>query len=85
MDEIDKIFKKYKKAQFIWAQEEPENMGAWSFILRNFRDKNPQVIATPASGSPAPGSHITFENIQNNVINSVFQCKDKPKKRPVTV
>jgi len=85
-EKIDAIFAKYSKAkEFIWAQEEPENMGAWTYILKNLRDKNPQVIATPASGSPAPGSHKKFEIIQNDVICNVFQVKGKPKNRPVTV
>ena len=25
---------RYKNAEFVWAQEEPENMGAWSFVDR---------------------------------------------------
>lgn len=85
-EKIDAIFNKYAKAkEFVWAQEEPENMGAWTFILKNFRERNPQVIATPASGSPAPGSHKKFEIIQNEVINKVFHTHGKPKSRPVTV
>lgn len=84
MDQINVLFDKYKKAEFIWAQEEPENMGAWGYILRNFRDRNPQVIAPPASGAPAPGSHRTFEILQNTVINKVFKVHDEAKHRPVT-
>ena len=73
MDQINAIFDKYAKAEFVWAQEEPENMGAWSYILRNFRDRNPQVIAAPASGAPAPGSHKKFDINQNAIINAVFR------------
>lgn len=55
MDQLDAVFEKYSNAkEFIWAQEEPENMGAWSYILRNLRDRNPQVISPVASGAPAP-------------------------------
>lgn len=55
MDRLDAVFRKYSNAkEFIWAQEEPENMGAWSYILRNLRDRNPQVISPVASGAPAP-------------------------------
>ena len=35
---IDAVLKKYNKAKdYIWVQEEPENMGAWSFISQNFK------------------------------------------------
>ena len=84
-DKIEEIFAKYKnRKQLLWVQEEPENMGAWTFILRNFRDTGIQVIAAVASGTPAPGSHKMFEKNQNNVINRVFDRDDAPVKRPVT-
>lgn len=84
-DAINAIFAKYaSKKQLIWAQEEPENMGSWAYILRNFRDTGIQVIAPVASGSPAPGSHKMFERNQNQVLNQVFDCNDEPAKRPVT-
>ena len=84
-DAIEKIFAKYSNAKsIIWAQEEPENMGAWSYILRNFRDTGIQVIAPVPSGAPAPGSHKMFEKNQNAVINRVFDRDDAPAKRPVT-
>jgi len=84
-EKINSIFDKYKnKKELIWAQEEPENMGGWSFILRNFRDTNIQLISPVASGTPAPGSHKMFEKNQTKIINSVFQCNDEPAKKPVT-
>ncbi len=85
MDKIEEIFAKYSnRKDLIWAQEEPENMGAWSFILRNFRDTGIQVISPVASGTPAPGSHKMFEKNQTGVINKVFKCNDVPSNRPVT-
>jgi len=27
--QLAKLAKKYKKAKFVWTQEEPKNMGAW--------------------------------------------------------
>ena len=84
-NKIDEIFAKYgKRKQLLWVQEEPENMGAWGYILRNFRDTGIQVIAAVPSGSPAPGSHKMFEKNQNSVINRVFDRNDAPTKRPVT-
>lgn len=84
-DAIEAIFSKYEnRKELVWAQEEPENMGAWSYILRNFRDTGIQVVAPVPSGAPAPGSHKMFEKNQNAVINRVFDRDDAPAKRPVT-
>ncbi len=84
-EKIDEILAKYSsRKQIIWAQEEPENMGAWAYILRNMRNTGIDVIAPVASGSPAPGSHKMFERNQNNVLNQVFDCDDAPAPRPVT-
>ncbi|WP_326983777.1 2-oxoglutarate dehydrogenase E1 component [Chryseobacterium sp. MYb264] len=85
VDAIDAIFEKYSsRKELVWAQEEPENMGAWSYILRNFRETGINVIAPVPSGAPAPGSHKMFEKNQNAVINRVFDTNDAPVKRPVT-
>ena len=85
-DGISAILDKYKnRTSFVWAQEEPENMGAWSFILRNFRDTNIEVISPVASATPAPGSHKMFERIQCGIMNRVFGTEDMPEARPVTV
>ncbi len=55
--QLDAIKAKYKKAEFIWVQEEPENMGAWPFICRTFRKSNFdfEVISRKPSSSPATG------------------------------
>ncbi|MBU8881712.1 2-oxoglutarate dehydrogenase E1 component [Kaistella sp. DKR-2] len=85
VDKIEEILTKYSnRKELLWVQEEPENMGAWGYILRNFRNTGIQVISPVPSGSPAPGSHKMFERNQNNVINRVFDRDDAPAKRPVT-
>lgn len=84
MDTIQQICDKYKnRKEFVWAQEEPENMGAWSFILRNFRNEDIQVIAPVVSGSPAPGSHKMFEKNQKSVIERVFNLQMVIKNQPI--
>jgi 2-oxoglutarate dehydrogenase E1 component len=37
------ILKRYKKAEFIWCQEEPKNMGAWNTV-RNYIDRTLDMI-----------------------------------------
>jgi 2-oxoglutarate dehydrogenase E1 component len=68
------ILKKYSKAtSHIWAQEEPENMGAWSYVLRVFREVNLKVISRRESASPATGSHQTHEKEQKGIVDAVFE------------
>ena len=84
-DQLAGIMEKYSgKKEIIWAQEEPENRGAGTYIERKFRDTGIQVVAPVASGAPAPGSHKMFERNQTAVINKVFDCDDEPESRPVT-
>ncbi len=71
--ELAKIVKKYgAKAQYIWVQEEPENMGAWSYIYMHYRLTSLSVIARAASGSPASGSKEVFEKRQKTIFDHVF-------------
>ena len=71
--QLSAIFKKYNKSEsFVWVQEEPENMGAWSFILRTVKEVRMDVICRKPSGSPASGSHKTFEKRQNYIIDKAL-------------
>ena len=68
------------------VKEEPENMGAWTYMLRNFRNQNIQVISPVSSGTPAPGTHKKFDKNQKGVINGVFGiiAEDAKLIKPVT-
>lgn len=47
---------KYPKAKVFWVQEEPENMGYWSFVIREFGWKPFEgLVARKKSASPATG------------------------------
>jgi 2-oxoglutarate dehydrogenase E1 component len=56
--QMQKIKDKYRMArEFIWVQEEPENMGAWPYLCRKFRNNemNLGVIARKETSSTATG------------------------------
>ena len=55
--QIEEVISKYKSVEnIIWAQEEPENMGAWTYMAMNLRHMNLQCVALPASAAPAAGA-----------------------------
>ena len=57
----------------IWVQEEPENMGYWSFILREFPEIGlGKVIARKASASPATGYMKIHAKEQAELIEQAF-------------
>ena len=59
--------------EFVWAQEEPENMGAWPYMLQRF-DVVPLTNASLRYYSvPAAGSSARFKKRHQEVINKVFQ------------
>lgn len=72
--QLEQIVSKYKKAKkWLWVQEEPLNMGAWSYLNTLETDVRFNVIARPASASPATGSHHAHEREQKELIEKVFR------------
>ena len=76
--QLDKIKTKYKKAEFIWVQEEPENMGAWPFIARVFRksDFDFEVISRKPASSPATGFMKQHLAEQAAIVTKAFDLKN---------
>lgn len=71
--QFDQLVKKYQNVkEYYWVQEEPENMGAWNFLLRTLKSSPLQLISRPASASPATGSARTHEKEQKSLIQAVF-------------
>ena len=62
-----------KNMKLIWAQEEPENMGAWSYMLRTLRDLNLTIISPAASASPATGSPKVHEKRVTAMMDRLFE------------
>ncbi len=73
LEKIQGVIDRYKNAeQYIWAQEEPKNMGAWSHMLERFNTVKLEVISRPYSSVPAPGSSTRDKRRQQKVIDTVF-------------
>ncbi len=56
--QLENVIARYPNCQtWCWVQEEPENMGAWSFMNRKFRftPKPLQLVSRKETSSPAGG------------------------------
>lgn len=77
VEKFQAIRTKYKKAtEFIWVQEENENMGAWPYYCRIFRKTDldfTDYIARTESGSPATGYMKKHVAQQEAIINKSFE------------
>jgi 2-oxoglutarate dehydrogenase E1 component len=73
LERIQKVIDKYPNVEkYVWAQEEPENMGAWSFMLQRMRLVNLEVASQPFYAVPAAGSTARFRRRHQRVIDKVF-------------
>lgn len=57
IDQINEVLGKYKNAKnIIWGQEEPENMGAWTYMAMNMRHIDLKCVSRRGSAAPAAGA-----------------------------
>ncbi|HRH34256.1 MAG TPA: 2-oxoglutarate dehydrogenase E1 component, partial [Catalimonadaceae bacterium] len=61
-----------KNPEIFWVQEEPENMGSWSYILRHMRRTNIEVISRKESASPATGFSKMHAKEQQSILDQAF-------------
>lgn len=79
--QIRGLMTRYKQAKnFVWLQEEPENMGAWSFVMRKLRDVHLNYVGREESASPAGGSPIIHRFRQETVLSDLFAFAPKKSK-----
>ena len=72
-EKIQLVIDRYPNIEeYIWAQEEPRNMGAWSYMLQRFELKNLSVRSRKYYAVPAAGSSTRFKKRHKAVIDSVF-------------
>ncbi len=70
--QLDAMYARYPKAEYYWVQEEPKNMGAWTYMLRYEQNRNLKLIARKSSASPATGYAKVHEQEQQQIINQAF-------------
>lgn len=64
---------KYKKAQWVWIQEEPRNAGALSFLKMNLFDDFPmKIVSRPAGAASATGFSKMHAREQQQLLDEVF-------------
>ncbi len=73
LKQLKAVVARYPKAlAWLWTQEEPGNMGPWTYISRNFKEVPLRMVARPDSGSPATGSSRFHKIRQAKVIEKTF-------------
>ena len=72
-EQLKEIIASYPNADdFVWAQEEPKNMGAYSFMLMNFDLVKWRLASLKAYAAPAAGSHTRDRRRHADAIRMVF-------------
>jgi 2-oxoglutarate dehydrogenase E1 component len=73
------ILKSYPvEAEITWCQEEPKNMGGWTFIfpyILEFTDKLPKYVGRKSSASPAVGSLAIHKHEQSKLVSEALDSE----------
>ncbi|MBF0455408.1 MAG: 2-oxoglutarate dehydrogenase E1 component [Magnetococcales bacterium] len=89
---VYEIVRRYKNAELYWCQEEPANMGAWSFIyprlefiledMGNKKQLRPHYAGRKASASPATGLASVHAAEQKQLVEQALTGKSEDLVRP---
>lgn len=65
-------------SEIVWTQEEPENMGGWSFMAPRLREiagteRKVRYIGRVASASPATGSYAIHHLEQDQLVHQTLE------------
>jgi 2-oxoglutarate dehydrogenase E1 component len=83
---IRETLAKYPNAkQLVWAQEEPQNMGGWTFVQERLENllpgcERPHYVGRSASASPATGSYHIHQKEQEDLVADALDLRaSEPK------
>jgi 2-oxoglutarate dehydrogenase E1 component len=77
---LREVIEKYGSAtQYAWVQEEPHNMGGWTFVRERLEDllsesAELRYIGRTASASPATGSYGVHQSEQGELVSQAFSA-----------
>ncbi|WBX76979.1 2-oxoglutarate dehydrogenase E1 component [Tenacibaculum ovolyticum] len=72
-DQIKVIMDKYPNVKrYVWAQEEPKNMGSWSYMLERFEFAKLECASRDYHSAPAAGSSARYKRRHQKVLDKVF-------------
>lgn len=73
-NQIMEVIAKYSNAKnILWAQEEPENMGAWRYMAMQLREINLIGISRRAAAAAAEGSSSLHKRRLKGLLDNLFQ------------
>jgi len=85
--QMEAVYKKYKNAEeAVWVQEEPENMGAWPYLLRRLRKtsfNDIEVISRKESSSTATGFARQHADQQAYILAKAFEVPVTEKEQKI--
>jgi 2-oxoglutarate dehydrogenase E1 component len=72
---LKRLLSRYRKAEWVWAQEESQNMGGWSFVEPRLRSLGFTVeyVGRDASASPATGSKTVHVREQKELVETALR------------
>jgi len=78
LQRMKEILKRYSSAKhLVWAQEEPQNMGGWTFMQERLENllpscERPQYVGRAPSASPATGAYHIHQNEQAQLVSEAL-------------
>ena len=71
--QLKDVLKKYKGAKLVWTQEEPLNMGYWSFIQRMMPDEKFRALPARRAHHRQRVTSKVHKIEQEKIVNQAFE------------
>jgi 2-oxoglutarate dehydrogenase E1 component len=73
-DVLTDVVERYSQArELIWLQEEPRNMGGWTYVERHLRGRDVRYVGRPEQASPAEGWSEAHAAEQRRIISEILE------------